>query len=506
MKKAALLFWVGIFLSILSSCGPRESAPTLEPSRVTTGSPSSPAAPETPDLETPIRSTPSPQPTSTPSLLPEITYQLDAVYHYTEHQLKVKQLVLIPHPGTDPIQEIILAVPPNAWGEVFNLIEARWGDGRSVDNLQIEGVKLTLPLEDPWEPMTTRSLELEYSLSLPVQNAREGFGPSPFGYTDLQVNLVDWHPMVPPYNQEQGWIVHDPWIFGEYLVYPAADYHVNLQILEGPELVVAASAEETGGGSVRTYHLQQARNLVFSLSPQYQVLEDQVGGTTVKGYYFPGYQTSAEAAFKTTVEALELFNSQYGPYLQTSLSMVQADFNHGMEYEGLYFQSRGFFDTYNGTEKNFLTIIAAHETAHQWWYGQVANDQALEPWLDEALCTFSELVFYERLYPDAVDWWWAARVEFYQPEGRIDGSIYDYQGIQDQYLAYRDATYLQGAKFLVRLRDSLGEEAFYAFLQEYLTRYAGGIASGQDFFNTLENYTELEKLDWLGEFFPDRTP
>ena len=181
--------------------------------------------------------------------------------------------------------------------------------------------------------------------------------------------------------------------------------------------------------------------------------------------------------------------------------MVQADFNHGMEYEGLYFQSRGFFDTYNGSEKNFLTTIAAHETAHQWWYGQVANDQALEPWLDEALCTFSELVYYEHQHPEAVDWWWATRVNYYQPQGVIDGSIYDYTEYEDQYLAYRDAAYLQGAKFLSRLRDVMGKEAFYAFLREYGAVYSSQVASGADFFQVLNRYLDLQSLDWLSDYF-----
>ena len=38
-------------------------------------------------------------------------------------------------------------------------------------------------------------------------------------------------------------------------------------------------------------------------------------------------------------------------------------------------------------------LLAAHETGHQWWFERVASDEAKEPWLDEALTTYSELVF-----------------------------------------------------------------------------------------------------------------
>ena len=183
--------------------------------------------------------------------------------------------------------------------------------------------------------------------------------------------------------------------------------------------------------------------------------------------------------------------------------MVQADFNHGMEYEGLYFQSRGFFDTYNGSEQSYLVTIAAHETAHQWWYGQVANDQALEPWLDEALCTFSELIYYEKLYPDSVDWWWTTRVNYYEPSGVINRSIYDYSEYTDQYLAYRNATYLQGAKFLDDLRKVMGDETFFVFLREYAGQYKNQITTGEDFFSLLNSYLDLNSLVWLPSYFQE---
>jgi aminopeptidase N len=95
--------------------------------------------------------------------------------------------------------------------------------------------------------------------------------------------------------------------------------------------------------------------------------------------------------------------------------VVEAGFADGMEYDGLYFLGREYFAAYDGTPQNYLTALAAHETAHQWWYGLVGNDQALEPWLDEALCTYSELLFYEAVYPDLVDWWWTFRVNRFQP-------------------------------------------------------------------------------------------
>ena len=172
-----------------------------------------------------------------------------------------------------------------------------------------------------------------------------------------------------------------------------------------------------------------------------------------------------------------------------------------MEYDGLFFLSNGFYNTSNGTPAEYLTAIAAHETAHQWWYGLVGNDQALEPWLDEALCTYSERLYYEHYYqeshPEVLDWWWTYRIDYYEPEGWVDGSIYNPQG----YRAYRDAVYLNGAVFLEDLRQHIGEEAFLSFLNDYAGRKRGQIATTQDFFTILAEHTSKDIQDIVDQYF-----
>ena len=168
-----------------------------------------------------------------------------------------------------------------------------------------------------------------------------------------------------------------------------------------------------------------------------------------------------------------------------------------MEYDGLYFLSKGFYNLYDGTPQGYLTMIAVHETAHQWWYTKVANDQALEPWLDEALCTYSEYIFYETQYPEFADWWWEYRVNYYQPSGKIDLPIYDYPG----FIPYRDATYLQGAKFLHQLRSQMGNDQFFTFLKTYAAMYDGKISSTVLFWKLVERITREDQTALMDEYF-----
>jgi hypothetical protein len=329
-------------------------------------------------------------------------------------------------------------------------------------------------------------LSLSYELSIPPILTSEDWGPNPFGYTSRQINLTDWHPFVPPYIPAEGWLIHNPWYYGEHLVYPVSDFDVSIQIDNAPEeTIIAASALDEKDGDFHHYRMERTRNFVWSVSPEYRVFQDKVGEITVLGYAFPYDVVPGEAAFKTTVKALDLYQTLFGPYPFDSMTMIQADFEHGMEYSGLYFLSKAFYSTYDGTMSTYLVTIAAHETAHQWWYGLVGNDQALEPWLDEALCTYSEKLFYENLYPASLKWWDYARVAYYKPSGWVDSTIYNTPG----YRPYRDAVYLNGALFLDELRTLVGEEVFFDFLRDYVGQKTDQLATTDDFFDILREHS-----------------
>jgi aminopeptidase N len=172
-----------------------------------------------------------------------------------------------------------------------------------------------------------------------------------------------------------------------------------------------------------------------------------------------------------------------------------------MEYDGMYFLSKGFYNLYQGTPGEYLVAIAAHETAHQWWYALVGNDQALEPWLDEALSTYSERLFYENIHPEALDWWWDYRVNYYQPRGWVDSSIYNPHGDSEPYRAYRDAVYLNGAVFLEELRQTIGDLAFFEFLKAYPKETTYQISTIAAFVDILKQFTQTDLDPLFKKYF-----
>jgi len=127
----------------------------------------------------------------------------------------------------------------------------------------------------------------------------------------------------------------------------------------------------------------------------------------------------------------------------------------------------------------------------------VGNDQAMEPWLDEALAVYSEAIFYRYIYPNSYDWWWNFRVNYFGPSGYVDSNIYD----SGTFRGYVNAVYLNGANFLEALNNRMGEDAFFKFLQDYASRYGHGIATTGDFFAVARQNTTADISDLINAYF-----
>ncbi len=86
------------------------------------------------------------------------------------------------------------------------------------------------------------------------------------------------------------------------------------------------------------------------------------------------------------------------------------------------------------------------------------------PYLDEALALYCEELFVEHYYPEYLEWWWEFRVTMYEPAGYVDTPIYDFYSPR----SYIDSVYLRGALMLQALRDSMGDDEFFAWLHRYV--------------------------------------
>jgi Peptidase family M1 domain len=455
------------------------------PTLVSTFTPLPPTDTPLPTLEytaTPLASPTAPIPSA------RTQYTLHALLDYSGHEMAVDETVRYTNQTGVTLDEIVMAVEPNLRG------------GFSLENIMLNGnpltydlsgQRLTISLPQGLAPGAQLTLTMRFRIAIPAKIKEH-----PYGYDVDQVNLTDWYPFVVPFNN--GWILHDPASLGEYLVYDASDFEVNIRTTH-TGVVIAASglADPQPNGEWTRYHLAGARTFAFSASDQFLVYDAVAGAAQIRSYYYPGYETEGAAVLNAAVRAIGLFEAKFGTYPYGSLSIVQADLNDGQEYDGLIFLATKFYNEYDGSARSNLVAIGVHEMAHQWWFGLVGSDQAMEPWLDEAMAVYSEAMFYKYIYPNSNDWWWNFRVNYFGPSGYVDTTIYE----SPSFRAYVNAAYLNGANFLEALNYRMGDDAFFRFLQDYASRYGRGRATAYDFFAVARQNTTADISDLIAAYF-----
>ncbi len=427
-----------------------------------------------------------------PSILPATTkYYLSALLDLGNHTVSVDENIYYMNSTGETLNDFLLAVEPNLWKDCY-LPGQIIVNGREVGEATLEGESLTIPFTEPLRSGESLSLYLHFDLRLPQADRYQTFG-----YNEYQTNLVDWYPFIVPYKFGQGWLVHPAVQVGEHLVYELANIDLTLQLSDPDNSVVIAAsspAEKVPGGL--RYHLENGRSFAISASAGFLTASTSIDGVTVTSYFYEGERDQGQMLLTEVAKAISAFDLLFGQLPYSSLSIVESSFFDGMEYSGLFFLSRDYYVDNDGTVLNNMIDIAVHETAHQWWFGSVGNDQALEPWLDEALSTYSEKLFYERNYPD-VTAWQAFRIDAYAPAGWVDTDIY--HGVD--FRTYANAVYLRGAQFLQAIRERVGEQTFFSFMKDYAQAMTGKQATTQDFFRILRFHTRMELADIISEYF-----
>jgi hypothetical protein len=416
-------------------------------------------------------------------------YTLDVTLDYMSHHALVDEVILYQNNTNQTLSSFVLAVEPNLWLDCFILADLTI-DGAKEPDYTLDRDRLEIPLSYPLSPQAIANLSFHYDLDLPEADPYHVFG-----YNAYQINLVDWYPFIVPYSD--GWLLHPPGEVGEHLVYDEADFDVTVTLVSTSQsITLAASSPGDANGMTWHYSLSQARTFALSASTSSQSVSTTVDGLVITSYFFEADKIQAQTVLDEVAKAVTTFNDLFGPDPYPSLSIVESPFYDGMEYDGLFFLSHNFYARDDGTVLNDLIDIAVHETAHQWWFGLVGSDQAMEPWLDEALATYSELLFYKQNYPE-VSSWWSFRVDSYAPTGWVDTDIYHGANFR----TYANAVYLRGAQFLDAIRNRVGEDAFLAFLKDYAIQMAGKRSTPDDFFRILSLHTTVDYSDIINNFF-----
>jgi len=380
-------------------------------------------------------------------------------------------------PEGEPIDELPLMLWPNN-SQYFATMTAGPAlvNGIGIDGTPgIGGTVLHLPLPEPAQPGDVLDVSLPFAIR--AGGPIGGIEPRRFGITEGVLAAPTFYPLVPR-RIDGEWQVESAPPGGDTTNSDTAFYQVDLTFPE--ELASVASGVEIGrksndDGTVTTRFVSgPMRDFAFVLGPL-ESSERIVDGVTVRAWSLPQHSEEAPDMLDAASEQLALLNDLVGPYPYPELDVadVPGAFG-GIEYPGLVFV--GTLGT------SWLVEPTVHEVAHQWFYGLIGDDQLHEPWLDEALATYAEVLYYEAagrpgaasgLLSNFRNW-----VRF-QPDPNlpIGLGVGDYDD-EETYAAF---VYGKGALFLDALRGRIGEDAFGEFLPSYFAEQRYGFATGVEF-------------------------
>jgi hypothetical protein len=494
--KDQIIFVLAVVVCLISLTGcvnqtpPTPTATSVPATAATTTEPVMPAATE---LIASVNTEEPTPPVEVADTQADIRYQLDVSLDYAGHTMTITQTIDYTNSTETSLSEVPLILPPIRTADGFSLLNFQMGTGYEASTYDFQNEILWLTVSPALEAGQRLSLNLLYKLEIPESQTA-------FGYTDRQMLLSDWYAFIPPYLPGEGWLINQPGYVGEYLAYPLADFTVNVRLSPPMDsLVVAASAPlQSLDGNCWRYSAQQVRNFSLAISPEYQVFSAGTDQVTIYAYLFPEHAALGARAASIALEAWVLYSELYGDNPRQFMSIIEADLTDGLECDGLFYLSESYFASADETPQNYFHLLVAHETAHQWFYGLVPNDQAFEPWLDESLAAYSELLYLERYYPDLVDWWWGFRVRAFGPTGAVNSIIYDFLTSRP----YINAVYLRGVTFQQALRDAVGDEAYFTALKRYADSSQGDTFRDADsFFDAFHQVTDIDFTQLTAIYF-----
>lgn len=244
---------------------------------------------------------------------------------------------------------------------------------------------------------------------------------------------------------------------------------VRVRIVTSRKLDLATSGDRvsvSADGLTQTFAATNVRDFTVTAATDYLKKSRVVRDTIVRVYYRPG--APGAAMLDAAADAFDVLERRLGSYPHRTFRVVQSAGGYGMESPGLIWIP-------TGQARANLRYLAAHETAHQWFYGIVGNDQAKEPFADEAAADF------------AARYVLGLRRASRCAKATLDRTIYAYSAT-----CYYEKIYIQGGNLLDDARKKMGSTAFWTALRGYVAANAGRISTTRTLLQALDDGTPLD--------------
>jgi hypothetical protein len=400
-------------------------------------------------------------------------YTIELTIAENLYQITGSEAVIYSNAEDVPLNEVNFRLFPNILGgkmEVGNLSV----DGESVTPIySLNSSLMTVPLVTPLQPKESVTIRMDFDISVP-QSINLNYGVQ--AYFDNVLALAHAYPMIAVYDDE-GWNAEIPPQSGDVAYADMSFFVVTVDAPRDVTLVgtgVEVSRQDNGNRQQVRYEAGPVRDFYLAASGEYEVFIKEVNGVTLRFYTRANLKKGAEYALDVAARAIDVFGERYAPYPYTELDFVSTPtYALGIEYPGMIAITEWIMSPDNG----YLEATIVHETAHQWFYNLVGNDQLDEPWLDESLAQFATLQYFTDEYGQpGNDAFRADIVGRWSYIGNkaipVGLPVHRYSDAE-----YSGIVYGRGALFFETLRDEIGMEDFDAFMKAYVNNNAWGIGT-----------------------------
>ena len=238
--------------------------------------------------------------------------------------------------------------------------------------------------------------------------------------------------------------------------------HAATVTIAAPGVLVSSTA------TTKVYTMPAAREFAFAASPAFLHASVTASGVSVIVYFLAG--AAGGTARNAAAAALTKYVTTYGSYPRSRFVIAQATRpSSGNEYSGIVFIGSAGLGT---------ALTVAHETAHQWFYDQVGDDQLTAPWLDEAFVTFASRYSLGISMRSYCSWRY------------VDSSVYVFPNAPatSDCSMYDQTIYYKGAWFLNGIRMKMGTTAFFAAMRAIVSQNKFRIVTTQIVKSTFLRY------------------
>ncbi len=278
----------------------------------------------------------------------------------------------------------------------YTYTQMAYPNGKSYGNIEILNVKCenqdvkyeivgenknVLQVEKGFDKYKEITLEINFKTTLANVLHRLGYGEN-------TVNLCNFYPIISVI--EDGKYVECLYYpYGDPFYSENADYYIEFTVPSTYSVASSLNCESVeilGNATTFKYEQKNVKDVAFVLSNEFEILKDKVDETDVYYYYFS--DKTPEKTLKVIKESLDFFSNEYVKYPYSQYVVCQSDFIYGgMEYPCLVYVD----EKLTGNEL-YYTVV--HETAHQWWYGIIGNNEIIDGYIDEGLTEFSTVNFF----------------------------------------------------------------------------------------------------------------